>query len=159
MQRSHQKNAALPGVLSLLGSEVSFPLSLPCLSRLELARSTQSTGTVEQLGQVLSYLYLHPGARAFPHPSVNRSCQERAGLSGVLTQVYRPTGGSSSSQRQQDQLTLEITRWQKASARNLPTETKSIWHHQSHSKSWIPQHTRKARFRFKITSHDPDGGL
>ena len=45
------------------------------------------------------------------------SCQERAALPGPLTQAYRPTGGTSSSQRQQDQLTPEITRWRKASTR------------------------------------------
>jgi hypothetical protein len=28
-----------------------------------------------------------------------------------------------------------------------------------HSKSWIPQHTRKARFGFNITSHGDDRGL
>ena len=27
------------------------------------------------------------------------------------------------------------------------------------SNSWVPQHTRKARVRFKITSHDADRGL
>jgi hypothetical protein len=55
----------------------------------------------------------------------------RADLSGVLTQAYKPTGGMSSIQRQQDQLTPEITRWRKPSARTLPTETKVTWHHQN----------------------------
>jgi hypothetical protein len=58
----------------------------------------------------------------------------------VLTKAYRFTGEISSIQRHEDQLTTEITRWQKASSRTLPTETKPAWHHQfSHnSKSWIP---------------------
>jgi hypothetical protein len=60
---------------------------------------------------------------------VHWSCQERAGLPGVLTKAYRPTAGTSSSQRQQEHLTPEITRWQKANARILPTETKTTWHH------------------------------
>jgi hypothetical protein len=40
-------------------------------------------------------------------------------------------GGTSSSQRQQEHLTPEITRWQKANTRILPTETKTTWHHQN----------------------------
>jgi hypothetical protein len=78
----------------------------------------------------------------------------------VLTQAYRSTGGKSSSQRQQDQLTPEITRWQKASERTLPTETKATWHHQN---PVLPQQQvldtpthQKARFGFKITYHDDD---
>jgi hypothetical protein len=57
--------------------------------------------------------------------------EERAGLPGVLTQAYRPTGGTSYSQTQQDHLTPEITRWQKENARTLPTETKATWRHQN----------------------------
>jgi hypothetical protein len=41
------------------------------------------------------------------------------------------TGGTSHSQRQQDQLTPQITKWQEARARTLATETKAIWHHQN----------------------------
>jgi hypothetical protein len=81
---------------------------------------------------------------------------------GVLTQAYRPTGGKSFNQRQQDQVTQEITRCPKASTRTLLTENKNgiIRTQFSHqSKSWIPQHTGKARFRFKITSHYADRGL
>ena len=43
-----------------------------------------------------------PRAKAVPQPSVHRSCQETAGLPGMLTQAYRPIGRTSSSQRQQD---------------------------------------------------------
>jgi hypothetical protein len=49
----------------------------------------------------------------------------------MLTQAYRIIGGTSSSQRQQEHLTPEITRWRKANTRILPTETKTTWHHQS----------------------------
>jgi hypothetical protein len=41
----------------------------------------------------------------------------------VLTHAYRLTGQTSSSQRQQEHLTPEITRWRKANTRILPTET------------------------------------
>jgi hypothetical protein len=44
---------------------------------------------------------------AVPEPSVHKFCQERAGLPGVWTQAYRPTGETSSSQRQQEHLTPE----------------------------------------------------
>ena len=67
----------------------------------------------EQLGQGPIGLHLHPDPEggAFLQLSVHLSCQERAGLPGVLTQAYRLTQGTSSSQRQQEHLTLEITRW------------------------------------------------
>ena len=67
----------------------------------------------------------------FHGPLYTGSCQKRPGLSGVLTQAYRPTRGTSSSQRQQDQLTPEITRWWKASTRTLLRETKTTWQHQN----------------------------
>ena len=68
---------------------------------------------------------------AVPEPSVQNFCQERTGLPGVLIQAYRPTKGTSSIERQQDNLTPEITRWWKANTRILPTETKITWHHQN----------------------------
>jgi hypothetical protein len=40
--------------------------------------------------------------------------QERVGLPGVLTEANIITGGTSSSQRQLEYLTPEITRWRKA---------------------------------------------
>ena len=49
---------------------------------------------------------------------------------GLRAQAYRPTGGTNSIQRQQYQLTPEITRWQKPSTITLPTETKATWQHQ-----------------------------
>jgi hypothetical protein len=129
----------------------------------EPARSTQTEGAVEQLGKGPLCIHLHPGAGAVPCPSLECSWQGWAPLLRVLTQAYRPIGGTSSSQRQQEQLTPEITRWQKANTRNLPKEIKATWRHQNpvlhNSKSWIPQHTWKARFGFKITSHDADRWL
>jgi hypothetical protein len=117
----------------------------------------------EQLGQGPSGLYLHPGGRAVPQLSVHWSCQDRAGLPGVLTQEYRLTRGTSSSQRQQEHLTQEITRWPMANIRILPIETKSTWHHQNSVLS--PQQVldmltyRKSKFRFKIISHDAGRGF
>jgi hypothetical protein len=57
--------------------------------------------------------------------------QERVGLSGVLTKANRITGGTSSSQRQLEHLTPEITRWWKANIRILLIETKPTRHHQN----------------------------
>ena len=56
--------------------------------------------------------------------------QEKVGLPGVLTEANKTTGGTSSSQRQLEHLTLEITRWQKANVRILLTERKTTHHHQ-----------------------------
>jgi chromosome segregation ATPase len=64
-----------------------------------------------------------------PQLSIPKFLPERTGLPGVLT--HRLTGGTNHSQRQQDQLTPEITRWQKANAKTLETETKASWHHQN----------------------------
>ena len=109
-----------------------------------VAKSTGNTGVAEQLGQGPSKLHLNLGA------GINHSllCQGRVGLPGVLRQASRPTGGTSDSQRQQDQLTLEITRWRKANTRMLPTETK-VPSEPSSPTIAIPQHTRKARSGFK----------
>jgi uncharacterized lipoprotein YddW (UPF0748 family) len=56
--------------------------------------------------------------------------QERVRLPGVLTEAKRIRGGISSSQRQLEHLTPEITRWRKARITILLTETKTTWHHQ-----------------------------
>ena len=84
------------------------------------AAETGSNGLTSQLGGgAVLQLFIH-----WP-------CHEKVGLPGVLTEAYRLTGGTSSSQRQQEHLTLEITRWQKTKARILPTETKTTWHYQN----------------------------
>ena len=67
------------------------------------------------LGQDPSGFHLHPGADPVPQLSIPKFLPERTGLPGVLT--HRLAGGTSHSQRQQDQLTPEITRWQEASIR------------------------------------------
>jgi hypothetical protein len=83
------------------------------------------TEATELLGQGPTGLHLEPGGGAVPQPSVHWPCQERAGLPGMLTRVNRLTGGTNASQRQLEHLTPEITRWQKANVRSLPTETKT----------------------------------
>ena len=60
------------------------------------------------LGQDHSGFHLHPGADPVTQLSIPRYYWERAVLPGVLT--HRLTGGTSHNQRQQDQLTPEITR-------------------------------------------------
>jgi hypothetical protein len=56
----------------------------------------------------------------------------------------------------------EIFRWVN-DVTILLTETKTTQHprtqHSHHSESWIPQHNGKARFRFKIVSHDAGRGF
>jgi hypothetical protein len=54
--------------------------------------------------------------------------QERSSLPGLLIEANRITRGTSSNQRQLQQLTPEITRWLKANVRILLTET-MITHH------------------------------
>ena len=66
-----------------------------------------------------------------PKESTPTVTQEGAGLPGVLTEANRITGGTSSNQRQLNQLTPEITRWQKVNVRILLTETKTTHHHQN----------------------------
>jgi hypothetical protein len=96
-----------------------------------LLRSSEAAEPAERLGQGPTDLYLHQGSIAVLQPLVHWSCQERAGLPGVLTQAYGLTGGTSSRQRQQEHLIQEITRWQKANTRTLPTETKTTLHYQN----------------------------
>jgi hypothetical protein len=57
--------------------------------------------------------------------------QERVGLPGVLTEDNRIKGGTSSIQRQLEQLMPEITRWRKTNIRILLTETKTSHLHQN----------------------------
>ena len=102
------------------------PFSLQCLSKAGPLQRAQAT---ELVGQDPMGLYLEPGDGAVTQPFVHWSCQERAGLPGVLTQAYRLIGETSSSKRQQEHLIPVITRWQKANVRILPIETKTTWHH------------------------------
>jgi hypothetical protein len=57
--------------------------------------------------------------------------QDRVGLSGVLIEADRITGGISSRQRQLEHLTQDITRWWKANIRILLTEIKTTFYHQN----------------------------
>jgi hypothetical protein len=62
--------------------------SLRCLSEAGPLRRAQATEAAELLGQGPTGLHLQLGGDV-PQPSVHWSCQERAGLPGVLTQAYR----------------------------------------------------------------------
>ena len=74
-------------------------------------RNAQAAEAVEQLGQGFTGLHLQSEDEAVMQPSIYLSCHERAGLSGVLmTQAYRLRGGTSSSQRQQEHMTPEMTK-------------------------------------------------
>jgi hypothetical protein len=55
-----------------------------------------------------SGFHLHPGVEPVPYLSIPKFLPERDGLPGVLTHTL--SGGTSHSQRQQNQLTPEITR-------------------------------------------------
>jgi hypothetical protein len=57
--------------------------------------------------------------------------QEIVGLPWVLTEANRITGKTSSSQRQLEHLTPDITTWQKANVRILLTDTKTTRCHQN----------------------------
>ena len=70
---------------------------------------------------------MHTWANPVPQLSISKFLPEKTGVSGVL--IYRLAGQISHSQRQQNQLTPEINKWQKAKARTLPTEIKVTWHH------------------------------
>jgi hypothetical protein len=90
-----------------------------------------------------------PRAWAVPEASIQKFLKRERGGGGVLTHAYRPTGRTSSSQRQQDYLTPEITRWQKATQKSYQQKPRLlgiIRTQSSHQrKFWIPQHTRKTR--------------
>jgi hypothetical protein len=80
---------------------------------------------VKQLGQDLSSLHLHLQAKVIPQPSAPNAAQERAVLARSAD-TLKITGGTSSSQRQQEHLTLEITKWREECEKILQTKTKDI---------------------------------
>jgi hypothetical protein len=113
--RSHLERAGHPEVLIHLRAQVRRPLFIKILSREGTVQSHQDTGTKKMVR-----------TGAFWFPSVPQSCpcvtalhtqipSRENGLTGVLT--HRLAGGTSHSERQQDQLTPQITRWQEARAR------------------------------------------
>ena len=112
-------------------TQVRPPFSLWWLSKAGPLRSTQAAEAEEQLEERPTCFPLHPGGGTFSQPSLNWTCQERPGLSVVLTEAYRLTGRTNSRERQQEHLTTEIIRWWKANTRTLPTQTKTTWHHQN----------------------------
>jgi hypothetical protein len=57
--------------------------------------------------------------------------QEKSTLPGLLIETNRITRGTSSNQRQLQQLIPEITRWREANIRILLTEAKTTHHHQN----------------------------
>ena len=125
---------------------------------------------MEQLEGKSSCHHLHQGTRKL-HSLLCIAHQERERersqgstftfeLKGVRTQAYRPTGGTNSSQRQQYQLAPDGKRQAQEPYQQKPRPHGNIRTQFSHhSKSRIPQHTRKARVGFKIISHDTDRGL
>jgi hypothetical protein len=72
-------------------------------------KSHQDNGTKEKQGTGSFQI------PSVPQLSIPKFLQEKIGLPGVLTNWL--TGGTSHSQRQQDWLTPQITRWLEARAR------------------------------------------
>jgi hypothetical protein len=81
----------------------------------------------------------------------------------VLTQAYRLKGGTRSSQRQQEHLTPEISRWGKENTRILPRKNKTTWHYQN--PVLLPQQVldtpthQKSKHGLKIISYDAGRGF
>jgi hypothetical protein len=107
------ERAGLPGMLRQLRSQGRPPLLLQYLA--QVGHSWGPQEPQNSLEQEPSHFYQWPKADPEPKLSIPKSHLERAGLPRVLTnlrsQVQRLTGGTSYSQRQQDQLTPEKTRW------------------------------------------------
>jgi hypothetical protein len=59
--------------------------------------------------------------------------------------------------------TIEIIRWQNAETESYKQKPRLLGtirtQFSHHNKSWVPQHSRKARCGLKITSHDADKGF
>jgi hypothetical protein len=111
----HREKAGLPEVLTHLWAQLRPPLLLKFLAQEGSTQSHQDAGTKEQLGTgslwFPSALWSWPCATAL-HTQI---LPERIGLPGVLG--HRFARETTHSQRQQDQLTSEITRCRKARAR------------------------------------------
>lgn len=90
-------------------------------------------------GQDLSGFCLHPRADTVPRLSIPNVLLERTGLPGVLT--GKLAGRTSHSQRQQNQLTPEISRWWEARARTWATKARLFGiirtQFSHHSEPWI----------------------
>ena len=84
----------------------------------------EPSGHRNSRGQDPSGFCLLPGADPVPQLSIPQFLPERASLPGVLT--HRLAGGTSHSQRQQDQLKPEMTRWQEAREENKQQKPKKL---------------------------------
>jgi hypothetical protein len=113
---------------SYLKTQVRSPSSIPGLSETSLLRRALRVQKHQSfLDRIPFDFHPQPGGRAEPQTTVylphqRKAClptgsaltprtQERAGLPGMLPEANRLTGETSSSQRQLEQLTPEITRW------------------------------------------------
>jgi hypothetical protein len=81
----------------------------------DLCRAIRTQEPRNEQGQDLSGFHLCFRADPVPQLSISTFLSERMGLPGVL--IHRLTEGTSHSQRQQNQLTPEINRWQEARER------------------------------------------
>ena len=118
-------------------------------------RSTQSTRSVEQLGQKSSLHHLYQGARklhsllciAYKERVISQQCFHFWPQRNKDTdlQAYRSTGGTNSSQRKQYQLAPEITRLAKGKHKN-PTNR-----NQGHMATSEPSSPTTASHRYPNT--------
>ena len=107
--RSHKERAGFPGVLTHLRAQVRSPLLLKFLTQEGPTQSPQDTGTEGWPRMGSFWIPSVPRADPVPQLSIPKFLSERAVLQGMLT--HRLTGRPNHSQRQQDQLKQEITRW------------------------------------------------
>jgi hypothetical protein len=133
---------------------VRYSLSLQKLSKARPARSTQGTGSVEQLGQDPSGCHLHRGAKAVPQHSVHRSSQKRAALPRVLSHTGLQAPRRDKLQPEIEKPTNTRDNQMAKGKHNNHTKKPRLLgiiktKFSPHSKSWIPQQTGKARFGFK----------
>jgi hypothetical protein len=115
--------------------------------------SPRSVDTPESTGETNTSVLVSGPRRTYPEPSEHRNegiardkillvsvcapelniCHSSAYPNPVHRELFSqecwPIGGTIHSQRQQDQLTPQISRWLETSARTKATETKATWHH------------------------------
>ena len=155
--RSHRERAGLSGVLAHLKAQVRPPLLLKFLAQEWPAQSHQDMGTKER-----------PGIRSFQFATAPQSWPCATALH---TQILPRENWSP---RSADTQTFRRHKPKSETARPANTRDNQEQEHKQqkpmllgiirtqffhHSESWTPQHIRKARFWFKITSHDEDRGL
>jgi hypothetical protein len=106
--------AGLPGVPTYL-AQVRPLLLFKFLAQKDPPRTIRKQEPRITWEQNPSGFCLNPRADPVPQLSISKFLLERTVLPGVVTRKL--SGHTSHSQRQQDQLTLELTRWWKANAR------------------------------------------